>query len=36
MRPASSGPMARSRNAKVVPWAITNMLRSFASRVMTS
>jgi hypothetical protein len=28
--------MARSRSANVVPCAITNMLRSFASRVMTS
>ena len=36
MRPASSGPMPRSRSAKVVPCAITNMLRSFASRTMTS
>ena len=36
MRPASSAPMPRSRSAKTVPRAITNRMRSFASRVMMS
>ena len=36
MRPASSGPMPRSCSANTVPCAMTNRLRSLASRVITS